>query len=113
LLELGCGNGRDAVFFASHGIKVTACDQCQEELEYLQAKFANDTNLSFINADFSRLSLQEIYDVIYSRFTLHSVTSEDEDWTIKWCSEHLKTGGLFLIEVRGQRNELYGQRSSC
>src|SRR5262245_8051610 len=29
LFELGCGNGRDALFFASKGLRVVACDRSQ------------------------------------------------------------------------------------
>ncbi|WP_052058198.1 class I SAM-dependent methyltransferase [Helicobacter jaachi] len=47
LLELGCGNGRDALYFAKHGIAVIAIDQVQEEIAFLQeqarALCAHDT----------------------------------------------------------------------
>lgn len=35
VVELGCGNGRDAVFFASNNIEVQAIDQYKEELNLL------------------------------------------------------------------------------
>ena len=35
LLELGCGNARDSLYFSKNGIKVIAVDQVREEIEYL------------------------------------------------------------------------------
>jgi cyclopropane fatty-acyl-phospholipid synthase-like methyltransferase len=32
LIELGCGNGRDSLFFAKNGVRVLAVDQCAEEI---------------------------------------------------------------------------------
>ncbi len=39
-------------------------------------------------------------DVVYSRFTLHSVDAQGEKRTLKWVYDNLKTGGFFCIEVR-------------
>ena len=36
LFEIGCGNGRDSVFFAKQGMKVTAFDQCEKEVGFLK-----------------------------------------------------------------------------
>ena len=52
LLEIGCGNGRDAVFFAANGLDVTALDQIGEEIDYLNRTRATD-KLRFIEADIS------------------------------------------------------------
>ena len=38
LIELGCGNGRDSVYFAQQKINVTAIDQIEEEMDYLNKK---------------------------------------------------------------------------
>ncbi len=44
LLELGCGNGRDALFFAKNKIQTTAIDQVSEEISYLASHCATTTN---------------------------------------------------------------------
>lgn len=53
LLELGCGNGRDAIFFAKNGIKVIAIDQVADEISYLASLYAE--NPHFISGDFTDL----------------------------------------------------------
>ncbi|MDR1373062.1 MAG: class I SAM-dependent methyltransferase [Dysgonamonadaceae bacterium] len=107
--ELGCGNGRDAVWFAKNGLKVTAFDQCQDEMDYLSAQFKDTENISFEAKDFSSLPDMEKTDLVYSRFTLHSVSQRKEHKTLLWASNNLKNGGHLCIEVRGTKNELYRQ----
>lgn len=107
LIEFGCGNGRDSVFFSHHGINVTAVDQCENEIELL-AKQNQLSNLQYIASDFTKLSdNMGSFNNIYSRFTLHSVSEKDENAVIKWSYEHLQKNGKILIEARGQKNELY------
>lgn len=107
LVELGCGNGRDAIFFAYNNVKVLAIDQCEKEISYL-AKINKHNNLRLLCSDFTRLDNMEPCDTIYSRFTLHSIDEEGENRTIDWAHNHLNNGGKILIEARGHKNELHG-----
>lgn len=107
LIELGCGNGRDAIYFANRNAIVTAVDQCENIIEMLQNKFMKLGNLHFICDDFTNLNTTELFDVVYSRFTLHSISSKQETLVLNWAEQHLNSGGHFCIEVRGQKNEIY------
>ncbi len=105
LVELGCGNGRDSVYFAHNGIQVLGIDQCQNIIDFLQQH--TNANLNFQCADFTNLPAKAQYDIIYSRFTLHSITQRQQDKVILWAKESLKRDGIFAIEVRGYKNSLY------
>ncbi len=108
IIELGCGNGRDAIFFANEGLKVVAVDQCESEIEFLNTRYKQLENLSFLAADFTTLSnFEEAFDIVYSRFTLHSVSKQEEQRTLRWAYSNLKEAGSLCIEVRGQKNEIY------
>jgi tellurite methyltransferase len=108
LIELGCGNGRDAVYFATKGIRVHAIDQIVSEINDLKLKYEKIDNLLFGAGDFTKLPLtEEPYDVIYSRFTLHSVDKSGQDRVLKWSAKSLAPGGYLLIETRGQKNEIF------
>ena len=107
VLELGCGNGRDAVYMAEHGVKMVAIDQCKTEIEFLNANFKNH-NLIFKCDDFSRLKIRQKFDAIYSRFTLHAISLQQQNDTLNWCATHLNPNGYLLIEARGTKNEYYG-----
>lgn len=106
LIELGCGNGRDAFYFAQNGINTTAVDQCEKEIRHLN-EIKQQDNLKFECRDFTNLSDDRMFNAVYSRFTLHSIAEEQEDKVFKWASNVLSKSGYMCIEVRGMQNELY------
>lgn len=110
LLELGCGNGRDSVFFAKEAkIIVSGVDQCKEEIDFLNQNYQSN-NIAFKNFDFTKLpTIENSLNYVYSRFTLHSITIEEEDRTLAWCYTNLKPRGKLMLEVRSIKDELFGQ----
>lgn len=108
IIELGCGDGRDAVFFSERKHYVLAVDQCEDQITSLSSRYVHVKNLHFFCDDFTSLSQTDLFDVVYSRFTLHSITRKEEDAVLKWTYNSLNIGGAFCVEVRGQKNEIYG-----
>lgn len=108
LVELGCGSGRDSLYFADKDMKVTAIDISRVGINKL--KELNKPNLRCYCDDFSSpLAIYErMYDYCYSRFTIHSINSLQETNTIKNAYHTLKDGGLFFIEVRSVNDDIYG-----
>ena len=76
LLELGCGNGRDSLYFVENGKQVQALDLSSKTIENLS--LLNIKNVEFLNQDFSNLAKFSDLDYVYSRFTMHSVDEETE-----------------------------------
>lgn len=107
LIELGCGNGRDAIFFANANANVVAVDQCDNIIELLDHRFQKVGNLKFKCLDFTCMDDVTKYDIVYSRFTLHSISQSQEDGVLSWAYRNLNVGGCLCIEVRGQKNEIY------
>lgn len=64
-------------------------------------------NLTFICGDFTQLKIKQIFNNIYSRFTIHAISEDKEASVIRWASKNTKSGSKFFIEVRGKKNELY------
>lgn len=108
LIEFGCGNARDSKHFAQQGVSVLAIDQCENEIVYLSEKFKETENLNFLAEDMTNLSELEKSDFLYSRFTIHAIDKKGEEKLIKWASNNLKSNGLFFVEVRSVKDELYG-----
>lgn len=78
IIDLGCGNGRDTLYFASKGLNVVGIDQSKSAITNaiqkgkqinLNSKFIID---DFVNFDYSKFDLSP--KVFYSRFTIHSVS---------------------------------------
>lgn len=110
LLELGCGNGRDSVYFVRMGLNVTAIDASDKSIHMLEEKY-DDGNICFICDDFvcSPAIFSAQYDYCYSRFSLHAVNERQESEVIKNVYNSLKTGGQFFVEVRSVHDDLYGK----
>ncbi len=110
LLELGCGNGRDSIFFAKNNLNVIAIDASDIAIDTLQ-KNNNMENACFICDDFvcsSTLFVSQ-YDYCYSRFSLHAINEEQEVEMIKNVYSSLKKGGKFFVEVRSIHDDLFGK----
>ena len=43
---------------------------------------------------------------MYSRFTLHSISAQQEQQVIASTCTHLRPGGVFLIEARSRRDQM-------
>lgn len=107
ILELGCGNGRDSLFFSEQAMDVFGLDQCQTTISRLN-ELAKE-NCRFEVKDFTALGDLGSFDNIYSRFTLHSVNRVQATQTLHWAYKSLVTGGKFCIEVRSTKDKLFGQ----
>ena len=72
LLDLGCGEGRDVVYFAQHGFEVTGLDLSLVGLEKAQ-RYAEEVGVQIetIHADIADYELEDIYDAVFSTGTLH------------------------------------------
>lgn len=113
MIELGCGNGRDSIYFAQNNINVIAVDQIQEEIDYLNENHG-ESNLKFIVDDFTNLSKTESdvirsmdFDYVYSRFTFHSINEKKENRTLDWIECNLTKGGYFFLEARSLNDAMF------
>lgn len=109
LIDLGCGNGRDSLFFAKQGIKVTGIDASEVAISNLNK--LNISEADFVCDDFvtSRTLYQIQWDYFYSRWTMHAISEQQEDVLLKNISEGLREKGLLFIEARSINDGLYGK----
>lgn len=100
LLEIGCGEGRDAVFFAQNGYQVTAFDLTGSGIE--KAKRLADMHqveVNFFRADLRQFRLEETYDVIYSSGVFHHIPGELRAELFSNYKEHTAPGGINAANV--------------
>lgn len=103
LIELGCGNGRDSIYFSNRGCTVTSIDNARESIRELQEKHPEIKSICMDIRDID--SLENSYEVIYSRFFLHSIDDEDEDKLLAWAYKSLAPRGVLLIEARTTKDK--------
>lgn len=102
ILELGCGEGRDAIYLLDNGYNVLGVDysfdvidKCNELTNY---KYVNN----FKQLDLIENSLNEKFDFIYSVAVIHMfVLDEHRNKFYNFIYDHLKDNGIALIISMG------------
>ena len=109
LVDLGCGNGRDALFFAGQGLDVLAIDLSRAAVNQLNQNPVDHAR--FLCGDFiaSDAHKPDSYDYAYSRFTIHAINQKQESMLLQAMFRALKPGGKFFVEVRSVNDPLYGK----
>ena len=112
IFDIGCGNGRDTLFFGSRSLRCTGIDQCEVAISKNESKRSLlGVAASFVVADFSTYDYEGTeagaYS-LYSRFTLHAISVAEEDRLFLHLNSGKRLKALF-IEARSIRDDLYGQ----
>ncbi len=97
VLELGCGTGCDAEWFASRGYRVTATDASAGMIA--QARSKNIENATFIEAGFDDIGkmLQGRFDMAFSNFgALNCADPQAIAKLSATIGERLNPGGIFV-----------------
>lgn len=98
VLDLWCGQGRDALFLASVGYKVTAVDSSSVGIKQMLMQ-AEDQGLKItdIATDILNMSLDEKFNVILFDMVLHGFEKEHQAKLLQKYSKNLDDGGFFCV----------------
>lgn len=94
IFDMGCGNGRDTIYFKNQGLNVIGVDTSKCALDKL-----SNNNIKVIHKKMSELEpLENIHKpVVYSRFSIHSVPEQEQDKFFKWIASNCY---MAFIETR-------------
>lgn len=100
VLDIGCGEGRNAVFFARNGYEVHAFDISEKGLEKTK-RLAQQAGVSVrtFQADLNQFRLTETFDVLFSTGTLHSCNPSACADLFENLKEFTAEGGLNVFSV--------------
>lgn len=100
VLDIGCGEGKDAVFLARNGYIVTAFDLSDTGLEKGKKLAAKcNTHVNFLKANVSDFCMAENYDIVFSSGVFHFIRPEIRDEVVANLKEHTNKGGIHAINV--------------
>lgn len=109
LLDIGCGNGRDSIFFATLGFEVTCVDYSQAALDVCKAT-ADRRKLNIVTqvltvasfADVFKFSAEnkDKFGIVYARFFLHAIDDNSERNLLRLAFDVVEPGGKFVLEYR-------------
>ena len=109
LYDIGCGNGRDSIYFNKNKIHCFGIDKSKEAIKRNKKNFIRYKN-KFLQDNFCRIffksKINENFS-IYSRFTLHAINYLDENRLISSIKKQSNINFLF-IECRTLKDEYYG-----
>lgn len=109
IVDMGCGNGRDSIFFMENGMDVYAVDASDVATEHIAQCYSGKIHVE--NKDFVNYlgEKEEEFDYLYSRFTIHAILEEEQKVCIQNAYKALNSGGKIFIEVRCTKDELFGK----
>ncbi len=98
-LDLGCGEGGDAVWLAQQGWRVTAVDVSATALDRaatLAAEAGVDASIDFQQHDLSRTFPEGAFDLVSAQY-LHSPVEFPRDRVLRMAARAVASSGLLLI----------------
>jgi len=100
LLDLGCGEGRNAIHFATHGFQVVGLDTSLPGIDKMQ-RYAEEVGVCVeaIHADIVTHVLDDTYDVIFSTGTLQYLPPEIRAERFHNYKEHTSPTGINVLSV--------------
>lgn len=100
ILDLGCGTGTDAIYFAeSGGYTVTGIDISDPMLRVARTKAArSEAEVKFVNANITQFDANDTYDCILSFGAFgHILESHEIEQTLKKVHAILNAKGLLIL----------------
>lgn len=100
VIDIGCGEGKDAVFLARNGYDVTAFDASEQGLS--KARELADTygvKVDFFKADVRDFRLEADYDIIFSSGVFHYIPLELRENVVNNLKAHTTTNGINVVNV--------------
>lgn len=114
IVDVGCGNGRDTIFFSLLKFDVVGIDASEQGiavaranadvLGFKQTQFHNSLACSDrLLAEITSRAGQDL--CIYGRFFLHAITQDEQDALLALLSDNLSVGHKLAFEYRTYEDE--------
>jgi cyclopropane fatty-acyl-phospholipid synthase-like methyltransferase len=110
VLELGCGPGRNAIYFARNGCTVDAVDVSQESLAWAKERAdEHNVRINFIHQNIFDLQIVAgTYDIVYDSGCFHHIAPHRRMSYIELVKKALKPNGYFAINCFAEGGEYGG-----
>ncbi len=100
VLDIGCGEGKDAVFLARNGYHVTAFDASEQGLSKARALADHcGVKIDFFKADVRDFRLETEFDIIFSSGVFHYIPNELRGSVVDNLKMHTTANGINVINV--------------
>ena len=109
ILEIGCGNGRDAFYFSKYATKIVSIDNSQQAIIKSKNNERMQKNIIFLKKNIlSRFNVVvKNFDLIYARFFLHTINSIEEDIFLNLLKKISNKKTIVALEFRTTKDKLF------
>ena len=105
LIDIGCGNGRDSIFFSKNNFYVTGIDISQKAIQ--KNLLFKNKNLNFKKFDIEKNKTSKKFDVIYCRFFLHTIDEGGETKLLYLIKKIKKKDSIICFEFRNLKDQIF------
>ena len=100
ILDVGCGEGQNAIYLAKQGYHVDAFDLSEHGIAKVNDRCeVSGVKLNAFIADLTEYEFEHNYDAIMSFGTLHFVCKNDWKKFINEAKKHINDGGIHIIQL--------------
>ncbi len=111
IIELGCGNGRDALFLSRYGHDVVGVDASRSAIDGCRrtAELTGE-RATFVMSTIDAPGLADLVRgehgprLVYARFFLHAITEDEERTLLALAAAITEPGDLLAVEYRTVRD---------
>lgn len=112
VVDVGCGNGRDSVFFAQLGFRTMGIDAADVAVTHCRSLIEGSDRPEGHNQFLCRnvldlrddpslaASIRDVKKIIYSRFFLHAIDIHEEQAFFDFAFASMKDGDVLAVEFR-------------
>lgn len=104
VLDMGCGEGKDAVFLARNGYRVTAFDVAENGLKKArELAYRNGVDINFLRADINEFLPGEMYDIVFCSGVCHYIRKNNRLKLFEELKAHTNEKGIHTLNVFVQK----------
>ena len=107
IIDIGCGNGRDSFFFSKKKFNVTGIDISSRAIK--RNKIFKNKNLNFLKFDIEKDKLNKKFNIIYTRFFLHAISTNGEKRLLNLIKSISVKDSLVFFEFRNWHDTIFGK----
>ena len=107
VLDLGCGRGELAHYFADLGAQVTAVDYSEAAIQLSERTFQAEPELrrrvQLVCANVCKMPLDEVFDAVIAADLIEHLSPQEVEQLYVRVSRHLSRDGMFVIRTSPNR----------
>jgi len=96
IIDIGCGNFRDSIYFINHNIQTISVDQVKVDLP--------SNRINYIESDIKNLNVIKC-KYYYMRWLLQAIDDEEEKYLFYWLEKSCLNNSIILIECRSDKDD--------